>query len=142
MEAKEDIPKEKCQALLERGTFGRVALSMEALPAILPVQYYLAGDTIAICLGTFRVPEHAAHGAVIAFSVDDIDPVLRRGWSVQAVGEASFEYRGVGMRSDCGEPAAGQIISLEPRVLTGQWLNLCPFISTADASWNLRGDTS
>jgi len=30
---------------------------MEALPAILPVQYYLAGETIAICLGTFRVPD-------------------------------------------------------------------------------------
>ena len=120
MEAKEDIPKEKCRALLERGTFGRVALSMEALPAILPVQYYLAGDTIAICLGTFRVSKHAANGAVIAFSVDDIDPVLRRGWSVQAVGRASFDDRGVGMRSDCGQPAAGQIVSLEPRVLTGR----------------------
>ncbi len=142
MEATEDIPEEQCRALLERGSFGRVALSMEALPAILPVQYYLTGDTIAICLGTFRVPEHAANGAVIAFSVDDIDPVLRRGWSVQAVGRAGFGYGEVGTRSDCGEPAAGQIVSLRPRVLTGQWLSLCPFISTADASWNLRGDTS
>lgn len=141
MEAKEEIPKEECWALLESGTFGRVALSMEGLPAILPVQYYLAGKSIAICLGTCRVPEHAASEVVIAFSVDDIDPVLRRGWSVQAVGRASFDYHEIGVRTDCGEPAAGQIVFLEPTVISGQWLNLCPFILKANASWELRSNT-
>jgi len=134
MEAREAIPRDECWQLLATTTLGRVALSMNALPSILPVQYYLDDDTIAICLGSFRVPERSGHGVVIAFLADDIDPVLRRGWSVQAVGRVTFDYQDIGVPTDCGEPTAGQILSLEPNVLSGHWLHLCPWRASFGAT--------
>jgi hypothetical protein len=129
MRENEVLSEEECWRLLATATVGRIALSMKALPAILPVQYYLDDRTIAICLGSFRVPEQSGHGVVVAFSADDIDPATRSGWSVQAVGISTFEHQEVGVPTDCGEPAAGQLVHLEPKSLSGQRLSLCPFLA-------------
>ena len=136
MEARKEIPRDDCWQLLANNHVGRVALSMKDLPRILPVQYYVNDDeTIAICLGTYRVSEQSGHGAVIAFAADDIDPVLRSGWSVQAVGRSTFEYADIDTPVDCGQPTAGMIVRLEPDVLNGQWLSLCPFMA-ANTFWD------
>lgn len=126
----DEIPQEECWRLLATAHIGRVALSMKALPRILPVQYYLNDGLIFACLGSYRVPERSAHGAVLAFSADDIDPMLRRGWSVQAVGPATFAYHeSTGVPADCGEPTGGQVVCIEPKALSGYRLNLCPFMT-------------
>jgi len=43
------IPEPECWELLASTSVGRIALSIGALPAILPVQYYLDGQTLAVC---------------------------------------------------------------------------------------------
>ena len=48
------IPENRCWELLTTVSVGRLALSVRALPVILPVQYYLDGRRLAICLGITR----------------------------------------------------------------------------------------
>ena len=122
----EPIPPQACWDLLKTSAVGRVALSVRALPAILPVQYYLDGDEIAMCLGFFVVPSTAVSNAVIAFAADAIDPVTRAGWTVQVQGTGRVE-RTLDQQHDCGEPTAGLIVHLTPAIVSGHQVQLCPF---------------
>ena len=122
------IPEQECWELLATASVGRVALSIGALPAILPVQYYLNGRTLAVCLGHRELPERALN-AVVAFAADAIDPVSRSGWSVQLQGQAAIPGQ-LGMDTACGWPTAGQVIHVEPATISGCRMHLCPFIDS------------
>lgn len=50
------LSERECWELLATVSVGRLALSVRALPVILPVQYYLDGRRLAVCLGTTRCP--------------------------------------------------------------------------------------
>lgn len=125
----EPIPGQRCWELLATASVGRLALSVRALPVILPVQYYLTGHRIAACLGHHEIPERSLDDAVIAFSVDSISPVSRSGWSVQIQGRAF-----VPLRNDadiaCGQPAAARVVEILPATITGCHVRRCPFIDT------------
>jgi hypothetical protein len=129
----QDLPiaAEECWKLLASGSMGRIALSLHALPVILPVQYYLDGPVIVVCFGRREIPEQSLD-AVIAFTADEIDPVSRAGWSVQVVGRATVPRR-LGLPLPCGWPAAGQIIRIEPGTVTGFRLRLCPLTGSSRA---------
>ena len=86
------IPEEECWQLLASTSVGRVALSIGALPAILPVQYRLDGCTLAVCLGHRELPERALN-TVVAFAADAIDPHTRSGWSVQVQGRSAVPHQ-------------------------------------------------
>jgi len=122
------IPESECWELLASTSVGRVALSIGALPAILPVQYYLDGRTLAVCLGHRELPERALN-TVVAFGADAIDPHTRSGWSVQIQGR-SVAPRQLRINTDCGWPAAGQIVQIEPVTISGYRIHLCPFIDS------------
>jgi hypothetical protein len=121
------VSEEECWALLATSSVGRVALSVMALPAILPVQYYLDGRTLAVCLGHHQISERSLHDAIVAFAADAIDPVTRSGWSVQIQGRATTPWQ-VGVDADCGHPTAGQIVRIEPAKIIGHHVHMCPFI--------------
>jgi uncharacterized protein len=131
------ISEAQCWQLLGTASVGRLSLSMNALPAIFPVQYYLDEDRVAACLGGFEIPERSAHNAVVSFSADQIDEQTRSGWTVNVIGLSTFDYRIDGSRNMCGEPTSGQIVHLEPRIVTGHWLNLCPFIGSRKSGFQL-----
>jgi hypothetical protein len=122
------IPEEECWELLGSASVGRVALSIHALPAILPVQYYLDGRRLAVCLGHRGLPERSLN-AVIAFAADAIDPASRSGWSIQVQGRSSTPGP-LRVDTDCGWPTAGQIVQLEPQTISGYRIHLCPFIDS------------
>jgi hypothetical protein len=84
----ETIPSQRCWELLATASVGRLALSVHALPVILPVQYYLTGHRLAVCLGHHAIPERSLNDAIIAFTADAIDPLTRSGWSVQIQGRS------------------------------------------------------
>lgn len=107
---------------------GRVALSIHALPAILPVQYYLDGRKLAVCLGHRELPERSL-SAVVAFAADAIDPISRSGWSIQVQGR-SLVPGSLRADTDCGRPTAGQIVQIEPETISGYRIHLCPFIDS------------
>lgn len=125
----EQIPSQRCWELLATASVGRLALSVQALPVVLPVQYYVSGHRLAVCLGHRNVPARSLNGTIIAFIADAIDPAARSGWAVQIQGRSSIP-RLDGFDTACGQPAAGQIVEIEPGTITGYYVHLCPFIDT------------
>jgi hypothetical protein len=121
------IPENRCWELLTTVSVGRLALSVRALPVILPVQYYLDGRRLAICLGHHEIPERSLNDVIIAFAADAIDPATRSGWSVQVQGRSMIPRR-LGVDTDCGRPTAGQVVQVEPGIISGHRMRLCPFI--------------
>ncbi len=127
MEMPGELDDEECWALLSLASLGRIALSVRALPAILPVQYYLDERTLAICLGQYKIPSTSVVDTVVAFAVDAVDSSAKTGWTVQVQGVAHLPTSD-GTPRDCGQPAAGQVVHLEPSVVTGHRISLCPFV--------------
>ena len=122
------IPEGECWQLLASVSVGRLALSIRALPAIVPVQYYLEGRKLAVCLGHREFPWRSLNG-VVAFAADEIDPIARSGWLVQVQGRAMIpSQRTIG--TDCGWPAQAQIVQIEPVLISGYRMGLCPFIES------------
>ena len=115
--------------MLATASVGRLALSVRALPLIVPVQYYLDGRRLAVCLGHHGLPERALDETVIAFAADSIDPVTRSGWSVRVQGR-SVILRGLRIDTDCSRHAAAQVVEIEPGRISGHRVHLCPFIDT------------
>lgn len=83
----EQLDETECRARLADGHVGRVALSIGALPAIVPVTYRVDGDDVVFeaAAGT---PLMASTRHVLAFETDEIDPNTGWGWTVHAVGVA------------------------------------------------------
>ena len=77
------LGREECLELLSMASMGRVALSANALPTVLPVSFRLIGDRIV-----FRTGRTGSTPHVVAFQVDDIDPKSHAGWSVVVTGVA------------------------------------------------------
>lgn len=84
----EVLDEHECLALLATATLGRVAITTGALPTILPVNYRLVGSTVLFRTGRGTKLDAATANAVVAFEVDDFDPVGHTGWSVNLIGVA------------------------------------------------------
>jgi uncharacterized protein len=127
----DEMTSSECWQMLTTRSVGRLALCVAALPAIMPVQYYVDGDEVAICLGHHELPRRSFNDAIVAFSSDFLDFSTRSGWSVQVQGRMTVP-RQPGVPTDCGSPTAGQIVHLAPETLKGYRLSLCPFVSAHD----------
>ena len=88
--------------LLATATLGRVGVSSGALPSVLPVNFRFDGHQILIRTGVGTKLDAAVHNAVVAFEVDEIDPVAHTGWSVMVTGVARE-------LTDAGELARAQV---------------------------------
>ncbi|MDE3086994.1 MAG: pyridoxamine 5'-phosphate oxidase family protein [Acidobacteriota bacterium] len=75
-------------ALLAGVRVGRVAVSIGAVPAVFPVNFGVVDGTIVFRTGTGTKLDAATRNAVVAFEVDDLDPLYHEGWSVLVVGVA------------------------------------------------------
>lgn len=83
------LDREDCIRRLGRGGIGRIGLTVDGEPAIFPVNYAVKGDDIYFLTAPGSKLAAAARGAVVAFEVDQIDPVEHFGWSVLVVGPSS-----------------------------------------------------
>jgi nitroimidazol reductase NimA-like FMN-containing flavoprotein (pyridoxamine 5'-phosphate oxidase superfamily) len=84
----EVLDPEQCRALLSSASVGRVGVTMGALPTILPVNFLFDGERILVRTGRGTKLAAALEGTVVAFEVDDFDPVDHSGWSVVVTGMA------------------------------------------------------
>ena len=124
------LSERECWRLLAMVSVGRLALSVRALPVIVPVQYYLSGRRLAVCLGHHELSERSLDETIIAFAADSIDPVARSGWSVQVQGKSVIP-RGLRIDTDCDLPATpAQVVEVVPGKISGHRMHLCPFIDT------------
>jgi hypothetical protein len=130
-EGNTEISRSECWDLLKTASLGRLVLSVKALPVLFPVQYYVDGEELAICLGHHEIPDRSTNDAIVAFGADAIDAGTRRGWSVQVRGVVRKPRR-PGASTDCGQPTAGPLIYLVPEIITGERVFLCPFVSPLD----------
>ena len=78
----------QCLDLMARATVGRVGVTVGALPAIFPVNFALAEGAVVFRTGDGTKLAAATDHTVVAFEVDDWDPIEHSGWSVLAVGRA------------------------------------------------------
>ncbi|MFJ8165828.1 helix-turn-helix domain-containing protein [Streptomyces sp. NPDC096136] len=121
------LDEEECRALLGTHGVGRIAVFTPEGPAVLPVNYLVAGADIAFRTAAEAVAARAA-GTEAAFEIDNIDDVTAGGWSVLAVGElravtASEEIRHLAATAR-SQPWAGgprsHWMKITPARLTGR----------------------
>jgi len=125
-QALELIPAE-CWQLLRGVSVGRVVFTMNAMPAIRPVNHLVDGQTIIIRshLGSAITGHASRDGAVVCYEADEIDPDRHTGWSVIATGLARLVHDpdSVHRYEQALEPwVAGvmdQVIAITPQTING-----------------------
>jgi nitroimidazol reductase NimA-like FMN-containing flavoprotein (pyridoxamine 5'-phosphate oxidase superfamily) len=83
------ISDDECRDLLATAEVGRVIVSIDALPAALPVNHWLIDDTIVFRTAPGTKLTAALNHTVVGFEVDEIDPATRSGWSVLVIGTSN-----------------------------------------------------
>ena len=85
----EVLDRDECLRLLAVATLGRIGFTSGALPTVLPVNFHLDGERILVRTARGSTLEAALRNVVVAFEVDDFDPIERAGWSVAVTGVAT-----------------------------------------------------
>jgi nitroimidazol reductase NimA-like FMN-containing flavoprotein (pyridoxamine 5'-phosphate oxidase superfamily) len=83
------LNREECMALLASAPIGRVGVSVEALPAILPVTIAVLDDSVIFRTVPGTKLAYASARSVLAVEADDYDVSRGDGWSVLVRGVAS-----------------------------------------------------
>ena len=78
--------------LLASADVGRIGLTINALPAIFPVNFRVIDGSIVFRSAPGSKLRAAAHGAIVAFEADEHDPDSQTGWSVLVVGPAEIVH--------------------------------------------------
>lgn len=84
----ESLPADECLNLLGHTAMGRVGVTWDVLPVILPVNYVLDGERIIIRTAPGTKLSAALSRTVVAFEIDGFDPLTHGGWSVLVRGSA------------------------------------------------------
>ncbi|HVX68557.1 MAG TPA: pyridoxamine 5'-phosphate oxidase family protein [Mycobacteriales bacterium] len=128
----EVLPHQECVVGLQSQRVGRIALSADALPVLLPVFYVYDGTVIVFRTQAGSVLDRNCRNTVVAFEVDSHDAGRRAGWSVMAVGVANVvasgdERRERGIQLDrLGAPEGDVIVKIDPGSLTGRAMAPAP----------------
>ncbi len=121
---------EECLALLGRAQFGRITLSLRAVPVVLPVRYVMSGDEILFTLSVGQLAA-AFPETVVTLHADGFDEDNGQRWTVFAVGHARrvegsdrLGLAGVSLSnaSDAGSVERGDLFHLRPQILSGRWI--------------------
>jgi nitroimidazol reductase NimA-like FMN-containing flavoprotein (pyridoxamine 5'-phosphate oxidase superfamily) len=113
----EAITETECWEFLESQRLGHVALSIAALPAIVPVDYTVDAAKSVISLYARQATlETALDAKVVAFEVDALDLRTHHGWIVHIVGTARLT---AATKVD-PDGAVRPVVELTPAVITGR----------------------
>jgi nitroimidazol reductase NimA-like FMN-containing flavoprotein (pyridoxamine 5'-phosphate oxidase superfamily) len=83
----ETLTTDESLQLLSTASVGRIAVTRDALPVILPVNYVVDGTSLVIRTTDGAILRAArAGGAVVAFEVDNLEEQTMTGWSVLVTG--------------------------------------------------------
>lgn len=95
----EPISFRDCLSLLDSEHVGRLGVSINALPAVLPINYLLVGETLFLRASDKGKLFRACLGSVVAFETDGYDSSSDSGWSVLVRGVVSEVPRGNDLES-------------------------------------------
>jgi uncharacterized protein len=122
----EVLDRDASLQLLAQATLGRIGVTDRALPTILPVNFWFDGERILVRTGVGTKLHAAAAGTVVAFEVDDFDPLYHSGWSVVVTGpalEITDPAELDGLRHvplPQWAPIAGHVIAIDPAIVSGR----------------------
>jgi len=122
-----DLSRAECWELLADAGIGRLALSVRALPTILPARYTVDEGSVILGLGRYGLPDSAIDGTVVAFAVDRFDVAPGHGWMVQLQGRARPEPHDA-VPADSAPARAGQVVRLTPGTVTGHRFTIRPAV--------------
>lgn len=103
------LTREECMVLLAGVSLARVGVSVDALPAILPVTFALVDDSVVFRTVPGTKLAFAASKSILAVEADQYDPDLGAGWSVLVRG----------ISSELADEAA---ITRAKQLLTDSWI--------------------
>ena len=83
------LDRDRCLELLREGCVGRIAVVVNGVPEITPVNYALLDGDIVFRSGTGTKLHAALMSQPVSFEVDRIDEAHRTGWSVLVSGNSS-----------------------------------------------------
>jgi pyridoxamine 5'-phosphate oxidase-like protein len=109
------------------GGLGRVVFTLNALPAIRPVNHLLDDCRVIIrtrLTASISAAVRSSEGIVVAYEADSIDPQTRTGWSVVVTGRAHTltDPDEVTRYEQLLEPwvnHADTVVAIEPDIITG-----------------------
>lgn len=84
-----ELPRSECIERLRGAVLGRLGVTVDAVPAVMPVWITVIGDRVVFRTVPGTKLETASTGAVVALEVDDFDSTTREGWSVLVRGLAA-----------------------------------------------------
>lgn len=85
------LDRDACLSLLRSVDVGRVAWAADdGEVTVVPVNFALAGEDIVFSTAAGGKLDAVRSGRTISFEADDLEPALRSGWSVLAVGHAEL----------------------------------------------------
>lgn len=121
------LSDEECMTLLSRAQLGRVALSLRALPVVVPVRYMLSDDGALLFTASGEELTKALHGNIAALHADGFDEDNGKRWSVFATGPVGIvESLEAVVTTLSGPPIANvesSLFRLDPAILSGRWID-------------------
>jgi uncharacterized protein len=123
----ERLPVDACHEKLRKGTIGRLAVSLNALPVVVPVNFAVDGNWIVIRTTPWEKIAAVADKAVVAFEIDEFDTDQDKGWSVLVQGRARSittpsrlaRARSLPLRPITADGADDTFIAIEMEIVTG-----------------------
>jgi uncharacterized protein len=118
-----DLDRAHCLELIARGTVGRVAVTTPDGPHVIPVNYAVVDETVAIRTSAYSVLGTYGRDSVVAFEVDHLEHETCAAWSVMVRGRCFVETDPqtlVRLRSALAGGWAGGVRTLYLRVPFGE----------------------
>lgn len=84
----DELECNECRQLLEHARHGHIAISVEAMPMIVPVFYAVLDDQVVYRSTLGPAFAAATSNVVVAFQVDHLDETSGEGWTVVVQGIA------------------------------------------------------
>ena len=126
----QDLAREESLALLGGASLGRVAVSVDALPVVLPVFIAMVDDSIVFRTVPGIKLSAAVQGAIVAVEADELDERTGEGWSVLVRGiahEVTDPAVADAARGRLGTPwldgAAEHLVEVSTDLVTGRLLD-------------------
>lgn len=120
------LSRQECFELLGRVSIGRIGVSIDALPVILPVQFSLFDESVLVRTVIGSKLDAASLGAVVAFQAEAWEPSDRMYSSVLIQGfatEANDDLAPLGaaaIRSWGGVDRPHRLVRIQPTTATGR----------------------
>jgi hypothetical protein len=118
------LSEAECWHLLSVGGIGRLAITIGALPRIVPARFAVDGDRVKLCLGDQDGLTDAVDNTVVALAVDSLADNSPHGWLVEINGIASLvpEHHST---HGCAHQTTPLVTSIAPTLVTGSTYRLC-----------------